>query len=235
MVLLQANVTDAAHSCVRIYRTTGKVIWTEMDNAMPRDASSSETRSRLSFQMPSFVATSVSPAQFRDQYIVNPSHPDSIVKRDRSAEPFDACINRHPAKNSDSASLFSHAVGLESVFGEVSDVELSERMNFASNPILGETPKFVDLRLSTVSIADKLNSFFSPVTRAEGLTDHSDWIVSRHHIAEVTQVRVSEVQTYINYIKNSEFETRNAFERESIQMTRPENIQMTRPEIFRMT
>ena len=51
---------------------------------------------------------------------------------------------------------------------------------------------FVDLLLSTVNIVDKINSVFAPVTIVEGLTDHSDWLASRHHIAEVTADRVSE-------------------------------------------
>ena len=92
-------------------------------------------------------------------------------------------------------------------------------MNFEINPVLGKTPKFMDLRLSTFNTVDKLNSVFTPLTRAEGLTDHSDWLVSRHCILYVTEGRVSEVQTYREYIKNSEFETRNVFEQDKIQMT----------------
>ena len=86
-------------------------------------------------------------------------------------------------------------------------------MNFASNPVLGETGKLVDLRLSAVNTADKINSVFAHVTKAEGLTDHSDWLASRHCIAEVTVDIVSEANAYRNYIKNSEVETRNVFER----------------------
>ena len=87
-------------------------------------------------------------------------------------------------------------------------------MNFASNPVLGKTANFVDLRLSTVNKAYKLNSVFVPVTRAEGLMDHSDWLVSRRCISEVTEYRVSKAKAYINYIKSFEFETRNCFEQE---------------------
>ena len=47
-VLPQANVTDVARPCARIFRTNGKVIGTERDSAMSRDASSYKTRSRLS-------------------------------------------------------------------------------------------------------------------------------------------------------------------------------------------
>ena len=102
-------------------------------------------------------------------------------------------------------------------------------MNFTSNPVLGETPMFVDLWLSTVSTADKLNSVFAPVTRAEGLTDHSEWIVSMHRIAEFTAYRASEEKAYSDYIKNSEFETINVFERENNSVFRlTENNSWTR-------
>ena len=79
---------------------------------------------------------------------------------------------------------------MESVLEEVTDVNASERINPASNPVLGETPKFVDLRLLTVNTADKLNSIFSPVTRAEGLMGSSKWLAAIHGIAEVTSDRV---------------------------------------------
>ena len=138
---------------------------------------------------------------------------------DKSAEPFDAHINVSPAKNSDSTSFFNHVVGLEAVSVEVTNVDASKRMNFASNPVLGKTPKFVDLRLSTVNTEDKLNSVFSPVTKVEVLNDHSDWLASRHLIAVITADRVSEVKAYRNYIKNSELETRNFFEQRNIQLT----------------
>ena len=174
----------------------------------------------MSFQSPSFVVTSVSPAQFRDQDIVSPRHPGSIVERDRSVDPFDARINGYPAKNNDSTRFFSHVVGLESVSGEVADVYASERMNFASNPVLGKTPKSVDLRLLTVNTTDKLNSVFNPFTRAEVLTDQSDWLASRHLIVEGTADIVREAKLYRNYIKKSGFETRNVFERGNIQLTR---------------
>ena len=161
-VLPQANVVDAARSCARTYRTPGKVSRTKRDGSTPRDASSSETSSRVSFQSPSCVVTSVSPAQFREQNIFNPRHPGSIVNRDRSSEPFDAHINGSPPKNSDSTSFFSYVVALEEVSGEVSDVDASKITNFASNPVLDKTPRFVDLRLSTINTADKLNSLFAP-------------------------------------------------------------------------
>ena len=206
----------------------------ERDSAMPRDASSYEKNSRLSLQSPSFLVTSVYPEQFRDQDIFNPRHPGSIVKRDRSAEPFDAHINGYLGKNSDSTRFFIHVVVLEAVSVEVADVNASKRMNFASNLVLGKNPKFVDLRLSIVNTADKFNSVFSPVARAEVLTDHSNWLASRHSIVEVTADRVNEAKEYRNHIKNSKFETRNVFERENIQLTRQdltrqdENIQLTR-------
>ena len=107
-------------------------------------------------------------------------------------------------------------------------------------PILGKTPKFVDLRLLTVNTADEINSVFTTVTRAEGLMDHSNWFTYRHHIAEVTADRVREAKAYSDYIKNHEFETMNIFEQEDnsgIRLTENnsgtrlnENIQMTQPD-----
>ena len=76
-------------------------------------------------------------------------------------------------------------------------------MNSTSNPVLGKTRKLVDLRLSTINIEDKLNSVFTPVTRAEGLTDHSNWLASMHRIMQATEGRVSEVQAYSDYIKKN--------------------------------
>ena len=80
-------------------------------------------------------------------------------------------------------------------------------MNFASNPDLGESPKFVDLRLSTAHTADKLKSVIGSATRVGGLTNNTDGLTSRHRIAEVTADRVSEAKAYSDYIKKSEFET----------------------------
>ena len=87
--------------------------------------------------------------------------------------------------------FFSHVVGLESVYRKVDDVDASKRMNFVSNPILGKTPKFMDLRLSTVNTVEKLNSVFVPVTRAEDLMGILNWLAASHGIAEVTLDRVS--------------------------------------------
>ena len=143
-VLLQANVTDAVCPCALNYRTTGKAIGTERDSAKPRDASSIKNRSRLSLQDPNLVAINVSPDQFRDRDIVKPRHYDSIIKGDRDVEPFDTHNNGNSSTNSDSARFFSHVVGLEAVSMEVTDVKASERMNYARNPVISESPKFVD-------------------------------------------------------------------------------------------
>ena len=66
-------------------------------------------------------------------------------------------------------SFFSHVVGLEAVSGEFANVDASKSINFASNPVLGKTPKFVDLQLSTVNTAEKLNSVFDPLPERKDL------------------------------------------------------------------
>ena len=73
-------------------------------------------------------------------------------------------------------------------------------MNFAINPVLGGALKFVYLRLSTVNTADKLNSVFAPVTRAEGLMGSLNCLADSHGIVEFTADRVREAKAYRNYI-----------------------------------
>ena len=170
-----------------------------------------ETRSRASLRSPNLVAISISPAQFRDQDIINSRHPGGIIKEDGNAEPFDAHINGNSTKNSEPTTFFSHVVGLKVASGEVADVDLIETMNFASNPVLGKNPKFVDLRLSTSHTGDKLKSVIGPATRAGGLTDNSDRFTSSHGISKVAADRVREAKAYSDYIKNSEFETIKVF------------------------
>ena len=118
-----------------------------------------------------------------------------------------------------------------SLSAEVANVNPRKRMKFASNSVFGETPKFMDLGLSPAHTADKLISIFAPATRYGVLTNKSYDLASRHRIVEVTADRVSEEKVYSGYIKNSEFETMNVFERENNYGTRlNENIQMTRPD-----
>ena len=88
-----------------------------------------------------------------NQDIFSPSHP-IIAKRGSNVEPFDASINGFLAINGHSTSYFSGVIGLEAFSAEVADVNPCERMNFASNSVLGETPNFVDLRLSPAHITD---------------------------------------------------------------------------------
>ena len=132
-LLPKANVTDAALSCAHILRTPGNINRTERSGATPRGVNSAKTNSVLSSQSPSFNSTNVSPSRFDNQEVISPSHP-SIANRGRNAEPFDAPINGPLAKNSHSTSYFSGVIGLESIFGEVADVNARKRMNFASTP-----------------------------------------------------------------------------------------------------
>ena len=80
-------------------------------------------------------------------------------------------------------------------------------MNFASNAVFGENPKFVDLGLLPAHTVDKLKSVIGPATRARGMTDNSNGLTYSHGIKKVTADRVSVAKAYSDYIKNSEFET----------------------------
>ena len=226
-VIPKESVIDEARSCAHIFwETSGKVRQTSRDDAMPRKISSDEN-SRLSSQVPNCIGNSVYPTRTGNQDIFSPSHP-SITKRGRNAEPFDTSINEFSALNDHYTSYFSGVIGLQAVSAEVADMNPRERMNFTSNSVLGETPKFVDLKLSPAHTMDKPKSVIGPATIAGGLTEQSDWLASRHRIAEVTVVRVSEVQANRDYIKNSGFETSIFFELENTQLTRQDqNIQLT--------
>ena len=174
---------------------------------MPQDISSDDNY-RLCSQGSSCRGNSVSPTRTGNQYIFIPSQP-SITKRDRNAKPLDASINDFSAVNGLSTSYFSGVIGLEAVSAEIVDINLHKRMNFASDYVLGKTPRLVDFGPSPSHTTDKIKSVISPATRAGGLTDHSDWIAPMHRIEEVTERRVSKVQAYSDYNKNSEFETIN--------------------------
>ena len=177
------------------------------------------------------VAISAPLTQSRDQDIINPRHLGGVIKGDRNAEPFGAHINENLTKNSDPTTFFSHVVGVKAVPGEVTDVNASEMMNFANNPVFGKNPKFVDLGLSPAHTADKLKSVIGPATRVRRLTDNSDGLTSRHRIAKVTADRVSEAKAYSDYIKNSEFETMKVLEFENNSGTRlNRNISRINPE-----
>ena len=104
---------------------------------------------------------------------------------------------------------------MDTVSAEVADVNPRKMMNFASNSVFVENPKFVDLERSPDHTVDKLKTIFAPATRAGGLTDNSNGLTSRHSIAEVTSDRVIKAKAYSDYIKSSEFETMNVFEREN--------------------
>ena len=93
-------------------------------------------------------------------------------------------------------------------------------MNFASNAVFGENPKFVDLGLLPAHTANKLKSVIGPATRAGGLTDNSDGLTSRHGISKVAANIVSEAKAYSDYIKKSEFETMKFFEIRNDSVTR---------------
>ena len=72
----------------------------------------------------------------------------SIVHQEVSnVEPLNTSINEFLAVNEHSTYCFSGVGGVETVSSKVAAVNLRKRMNFASNSVFGETPKFMDLGL----------------------------------------------------------------------------------------
>ena len=198
-MLPKLSVTDAARSCARIFRTPRKVIRTDRDGYTSQDVNSSKANTRLNPPIPSSNPNSISPAYTETQDISNPRR-SFIAIRARSTEALGAPINGFSAVNGHSTYLFSKLIGVETVPGESANVNLRGGMDFASNSVLGEIPNLVDLGLSPANAADKIKSVFVPATRVEGLTDNSDWLVSRHGCKKVTVGRVSEAKAYSDYI-----------------------------------
>ena len=204
---------------------------------MPRDVNAAIATARLIPPRPRFESNSNSPMRNGNQDIVSPRR-SMIATEARNAEPLDSPINRISAAHGHSTSIFIKVIGTKTVSGESAGVYVHERMDFASNSVVAESPNFLDLGLSPANKADKLKSIISPTTRVKGLTDSSKWIASRHGCKEVTARKVSEEKAYSNYIKNSEFETTKVFEQKNISVTRPtlENISVTQPtQIFSLT
>ena len=76
--------------------------------------------------------------------------------------------------------IFSKVIGPKTVSGESTDVYVRQRMDFASNSVVVESPIFMDLGLSPANTTDKLKSVIGPTARVEGLADSSNWLASRH-------------------------------------------------------
>ena len=77
---------------------------------------------------------------------------------------------------------------METVSAEGADVNPCKRVNFVSNSVFGETPRFVDLGLLPYHTADKLKSIFARATTAGWLTDNFDRLTSRHCIVTVFKI-----------------------------------------------
>ena len=210
--------------------TPREVSRTGRGGSTPRDVTTAVATARLTLQIPNFIGTSDSPTRAGNQDIVSPRR-SIIVQQGRNDDPFDSPINLFLDVHGQPTSIFSKVIGTKTVSRENTDVYAHERMDFASNSVVAESPNFLDLGLSPANKADKLKSIISPTTRVKGLTDSSKWIASRHGCKEVTARKVSEEKAYSNYIKNSEFETTKVFEQKNISVTRPtlENISMTQP------
>ena len=109
-------------------------------------------------------------------------------------------------------SYFSSVSGAETVSAEDADVNPCKRVNFPSNAVFGENPKFLDHGLSTAHTANTIKSGIGPATRVRVLTDNTDGLTSSHGISKVAADRASETKAYSDYIKNSEFESIKVFE-----------------------
>ena len=104
----------------------------------------------------------------------------------------------------------------------VADLDLSIWVNLV-NSVLGEIPKFINIRLPTFDATGKQNINSAPSTRANPLNGtwrekfRAYWLGYAHYFE-----RVRKTTAYSNHINNYELETRKVFKQET------ENIPLTR-------
>ena len=146
-VLPKPSITDAARSSARIFRTPRKVSRTDRDGSTQQDVNSAEANARLNPPSPSPNPNSISPARTETQEISNPRR-SIIARMARNADPLDAPIHVFLPVKGHSTSLFRKIIGVETVHGEIADVNSHGGMDFASNFVLGESPIFMGLGLS---------------------------------------------------------------------------------------
>ena len=113
--------------------------------------------------------------------------------------------------------------GVKGVLGEiVPDLDPSKGVNLA-NSVLSDSPKFKSLGLPAVNATDIHNIYFVSSTIAKSLSGTRNDDVSPSSLGYTHDFEtMSKTTDYRNHIKNSEFETREVFERET------ENIPLTR-------
>ena len=116
---------------------------------------------------------------------------------------------------------------MKSIFPELlKEPDSSVRVNLM-NSVLSESPKSIRLGHPTVNIADIRNIDFVTSTRAKNLNGLRRGTEMRDRMGKRRDFEtMSETTAYRNHIKNSEFETREVFERETWS---PENIQRELP------
>ena len=142
-----------------------------------------------------------------------------------NVEKFGTIVHSSTTKERNLESSRIKEVGVKSFFPElVREPDPSVRANLA-NSVLSESPKFITLEHPTIETADIRNLDFITANRAKncnGLlrgTERDDRLGYTHDFETMSQTTA-----YRNHIKNSEIETREIFERETLS---PENIQRT--------
>ena len=81
-------------------------------------------------------------------------------------------------------------------------------MDFGSDTVLSESPKFMNFRLSSVNTTDELRSVLVTTTRVRRPTGGYNWILPGHDSIEATSGRVRESKAKNHYNFKREFETR---------------------------
>ena len=102
----------------------------------------------------------------------------------------DASVDRKFSNNRNLTSIFSKVICEKLSDGSIQYLHTRFRMNLAADTVQTQTPKFVDLGLSTIDALDEGSGIITPATRIGRYTNGSHWSAPNHIFGETISVGV---------------------------------------------
>ena len=118
----------------------------------------------------------------------------------------DTAADRNFPYDQDSVSVFRKAIGHEFSDSFSNNLYSRYRMNFLSNVVQNEAPKFVYLGLPVVNTSTEFGILGTPATTIRRLKDGSYWSASDHVFGEATSVGMSATRSDQEYSYKTDFE-----------------------------
>ena len=125
----------------------------------------------------------------------------------RNTPKLDAVVDGKLSDNLDSASISSKVIGHKLSGGSSNDLYLRCRMKLPADVVQTQTPKFMDMGLSTFNTLDERGVLGTPATRIRRPMDGSHWSGPDHVFGEATAVVMSAAKSDHDYNYKNYFET----------------------------